>query len=328
MATLRLTFACGYYDHFSDLVSGRVAPNGIELGFVQHPQPNEIFRRFLLDDEFDLSELSMAKYASLVSQRDDRFVAIPVFPSRVARHSSLYVRRDGKVQGPADLQGCVIGLPEWAQTAAVYTRGMLMHEHDLDLASVDWVQAGVDKPGRAEKVASRLPSGVRVTARPDKALSDMLVAGEIDAIMAAHVPACFRQNHPNVRRLFEDSGAAERDYVRRTGIFPIMHTVAIRRRVLDVVPRAAASLHAAFEQARRLSVERIFSVGSHVPLPWAYDYALEMRDVFGEEFFPYGVAANRKTLEAFLGFAYEQGVCHTAVTVEELFPLRLDRVNA
>ena len=328
MATVNLLFACGYYDHFSDLVSGRVAPAGIGLSFLQHPMPNEIFRRFLLEGEFDLSELSMAKYASLVSQRDDRFVAIPVFPSRVVRFSSLYVRRDGKVKSPADLNGCVVGLPEWAQTAAVYTRGMLMREHGLDLAKVEWLQAGVDKPGRAEKVESRLPKGVRVTPQPGKALSDMLVSGEIDAIMAAHVPACFRQKHPNIRRLFEDSSAAEKDYVRRTGIFPIMHTIAIRRQVLDLVPKAAASLYAAFEQARRFSVERIFSVGTHVPLPWANDYAEEMQDIFGGEFFPYGVGPNRRTLEAFLAFAYEQGVCHTPLTVEELFPLSVERVHA
>jgi 4,5-dihydroxyphthalate decarboxylase len=327
MATLHLTFGCTYYDHFSDLVSGRFAPSGIELTCQQHPMPNQIFRRFLLDGEFDLSELSMAKYASLISQRDDRFVAIPVFPSRVVRFSSLYVRRDGKVKAPGDLNGCVIGLPEWAQTAAVYTRGMLMREHGLDLAKVDWVQAGVDEPGRAEKVESRMPKGVRVTPQPAKTLSDMLVSGEIDVIMAAHVPACFRHEHANVRRLFEDTAAAEQDYVRRTGIFPIMHTVAIRRQVLDLVPKAAASLYAAFEQARRHSLERLFSVGSHVPLPWAHEYAEQIKGIFGGEFFPYGVEPNRKTLEAFLGFAYEQGVCHTPVTIEELFPLRLDRVS-
>jgi 4,5-dihydroxyphthalate decarboxylase len=328
MSMLHLTVAAGYYDHMSDLVSGRVTAAGIDLAFRQSAQPNDIFRRFLLGGEFDVSELSMAKYASLVSQGDDRFVGIPVFPSRVVRHSSLYVRRDGKVQSPADLKGCVIGLPEWAQTAAVYTRGMLMHEHGLDLAAIDWVQAGVDQPGRAEKVASRLPAGVRVRPRPDKCLSDMLVAGEIDMIMAAHVPACFEAGHPNVRRLFEDSSAVEQAYVRATGIFPIMHTLAIRREILDSNPWVAVNLYSAFEEARRLSVERMFYVGSLIPLPWAHEHAREMRHVFGKEFFPYGVAANRKTLEAFLRFAHEQGVCHRPVAVEELFPLLVERMSA
>ena len=320
MSKLHLTLATGYYDHVTDLVTGRVGAQGIDLTCLQYPMPNEMFARFLLHGDYDVSELSMAKYCSLVSQGDDRFVAIPVFPSRATRHSSLYVRRDGKVQSPAEIRNCVVGLPEWAQTAAVYTRGMLMREYGFELASVDWVQAGVDKPGRAEKVASRLPPGVRVTPRPDKSLSDMLVTGEIDVIMAAHVPVSFREGHPNIRRLFEDPSAAEQDYVRRTGIFPIMHTVAIRKPVLDADPWVAMNLYTAFDEARRLSVERVFSIGTHIPLPWALDHAKKVRDLFGKEYFPYGIEPNRKTLEAFLAFCHEQGVCHRPVAVEELFP--------
>src|SRR5262245_2739821 len=146
----------------------------------------------------------MGKYCSLVSQGNSPLVAIPVFPSRVARHSSIYIRRDGSVKQPQDLAGKKIGIPEWAQTAAVYSRGLLQHQYGLDLTSIQWVQAGVDQPGRLEKVKLNLPRGLRYESRPDKSLSGMLISGEIDAVLSAHPPACFEHGHPNVVRMFPD----------------------------------------------------------------------------------------------------------------------------
>ena len=315
----RLTLAISDYDHTADVVTGRVPVGGVDLTALVLPV-EEIFFRMLTYREFDVSELSFAKYVSLRSQGDDSLVAIPVFPSRIHRHSSIYVRRDGPVQAPGDLAGRRVGLPEWAQTAAVYSRGMLAHQYGLDLASVEWVQAGVDQPGRREKVALRLSPGVRVTPAPEDSLSDMLVSGAVDAVLSAHPPGCFEHRHPNIRRLFEDYPAVEAAYYHETGIFPIMHVVVIRGDRLQGARWMAGELFKAFEAAKARSIARMLDVTApRVPIPWCYARAAEAQAMFGEDYWPYGVEANRRTLEAFLQYAHEQGVCHRLLAPEELF---------
>jgi 4,5-dihydroxyphthalate decarboxylase len=321
---LPLSLAISYYDHVADLTGGRVEAEGIDLTCLLLPI-EEIFFRFLTYREFDVSEISFAKYASLISQGDQSLTAIPVFPMRIARHSSIYIRRDASVREPADLAGRRVGVPEWAQTAGVYCRGMLVHQYGLDLMSIDWVQAGVNQPGRAEKVGLKLPAGVKLTSRPDKSLSEMLVSGEIDAAITAHPPACFENGHPNVRRLFEDFVEIETRYVRETGIFPIMHTVAIRRQLQDENPWIAMNLLAAFEEARRRSIERALFVGSCFPIPWGYEHARRAQDLFGKDYWPYGIEANRTTLDAFLQYAFEQGICHKRLQIEELFSSQVQK---
>ena len=320
MSRIPLTLAISHYDHVTELVTGRVPVEGVDLTCL-NLQIEEIFFRQFNYRDFDVSEVSMGKYCSLVSQGDSPLVAIPVFPSRVARHSSIYIRRDGPVKAPADLAGKRIGIPEWAQTASVYSRGLLAHQYGIDLTSIEWIQAGVDQPGRLEKVKLNLPNGMRYTSRPDKSLSGMLVSGEIDAALSAHPPACFEHGHPNVARLFPDYLDVEMKYVKETGIYPIMHTVAFRREIVERNPWVAANLFKAFDEARRRSVERALNnTSSALPLPWGYEFVRRMQDVVGPELMPYGVEANRTTLEAFLQYAHEQGVLHRRLTPEELFP--------
>jgi 4,5-dihydroxyphthalate decarboxylase len=227
-----LTLAVSEYDHVTDLVTGRVPVEGVDLTCLNLPIEEIFFRAFVYRD-FDASEVSMAKLCSMISQGDNSLAAIPVFPSRVPRHSSIYICRGGPVNTPADLKGRKVGLPEWAQTAAVYSRGLLVHQYGVPLDSVEWVQAGVDQPGRTEKVKLNLPAGVKLTPRPDKSLSEMLLSGEIDAIFTAHAPQAAVEGHPDIRRLFEDFLEVEMNYVKETGIFPIMHAVAIRREGRD-----------------------------------------------------------------------------------------------
>jgi 4,5-dihydroxyphthalate decarboxylase len=314
-----------HYDHVADLVHGRVPIEGVDLTSLTM-KVEEIFFRFIVYRDFDVSEVSFAKYSSMISQGDHSLVAIPVFPSRVPRHSSIYVRRDGPVQKPEDLAGRRIGLPEWAQTASVYSRGLLAHRYGVDLSSITWVQAGVDQPGRVEKVKLNLPSGLRLDPAPDKNLSSMLVSGEVDAILSATPPGCFRQRHPNVRRLFEDFLTAEMDYVKETGIFPIMHTVAIRAELVERHPWIAMNLFNAFEEAKRRSVERaLFGGVSAFPIPWFYEHARQAQEMFGDDLWPYGIEANRTTLDAFLQYAFEQGVCHRRLQPEELFASRVQK---
>ena len=319
MTRVPLTLAISEYDHVTDLVTGRVPVEGVDLTCLTL-QIEEIFFRAFVYQDFDVSEVSMAKYCSMVSQGDNAFVAIPVFPSRVPRHSSIYVRRDGSVKKPADLAGRKVGLPEWAQTAAVYSRGLLVHQYGIPLTAIDWVQAGVDQPGRTEKVKLNLPAGVKLTPQPDKSLNEMLLMGEIDAMLSAHAPSSFYQGHPNVGRLFEDYLDVEMNYVKETGIFPIMHTVAFRRDVIERNPWVAMNLFKAFEQAKNNSVKRVQAITSTtVPIPWGYEYARRAKAIFGDDIWPYGIDANRKTLDAFLQYAHEQGVCHRRLTPEDLF---------
>jgi 4,5-dihydroxyphthalate decarboxylase len=323
MNKLPLTAAMPDYDHVRDLTLGRVQPEGIQLTVLTLPV-EEIFYRFLVYKEWDVSEISLAKYASLTAQGDETFAALPIFPSRMFRQSSLFVKRNGPIKKITDLVGARVGIPEWAQTAAVYSRGFLAHEYGIDLTSIRWVQAGVNQAGRIEKVDLKLPKGMKLERVADKSLNEMLLSGEIDAVFAARPPAAFTSGDPKIKRFFDDCQRIEADYYKKTGIFPIMHAVAVRRDVLNKNPWVARNLFKAFEEAKRRSVERALDATvTMFPIPWGCEYARRGVELFGEDYFPYGIEKNRKTLEAFLKWAHEQGVCKRRLTVDELFPKQM-----
>ena len=320
MSKLSLTMAIPEYDHTRDVVSGRVPVEGIDLTCLIYPV-EEIFYRFIVYKEFDVAEISFAKYSALIAQGNTDFFALPIFPSRVFRHSSLYVRDGGSVKTITDLKGRKVGIPEWAQTAAVYSRGFLQDQYGIELSSIHWVQAGVNQPGRVEKVDLKLPKGVEITRIADKSLNEMLLSGEIDAALVARAPDAFVKGNPKIRRLFDDFMDVETDYYKKTGIFPIMHAVAVRRDVLDKNPWVARNLFTAFEEARRRSIERVQDATiSLFPIPWYFEHARRGMELFGKDYFPYGIEPNRKTLEAFLKWGHEQGVCKRLVDVDEMFP--------
>ncbi|EON14021.1 MULTISPECIES: 4,5-dihydroxyphthalate decarboxylase [Pandoraea] len=320
MSKLTLSLAVNDYDHVRDLLDGRVAAQGIDLVPSLLPV-EEIFYRTTHFQEWDLSEMSLAKYASLRSQGDDRLIGLPVFPSRAFRLSSLYVRGDGSVTSPADLRGKRIGVPEWAQTASVYSRGWLAHDQGVALTDVEWVQGGVNQAGRREKVAVRMPDGVRYRPSPETSLTAMLLDGDIDAILSARPPAPPPGREREIVRLLTDFETAERAYFARTGIFPIMHLIVMRREVFSAHRWIAGNLLKAFTQAKDASIARLDDITcSHFPLPWMSRRAAQAREMFGSDPWPYGVAPNRVTLDAFLRFAFEQGVCHRPMQAEELFP--------
>jgi 4,5-dihydroxyphthalate decarboxylase len=317
---LVLALAISDYDHVRDLTAGVVRPHGIQLVSLSLAI-EEIFHRFTRYREWEVSEMSLAKYSSLISQGDPDLSGIPVFPSRVFRHSSIYVRRGGAIKEPRDLKGKRIGLPEWAQTAAVYSRGLLTDEYGIRLQDVEWIQAGVNEPGRAEKVALRLPEGVICRPRPDSSLDALLREGEVDAVLSAHAPQSFEDGSPEIVRLFPDYRPVEEAYYRKTGIYPIMHVVAIRRPVLDHFPWVAKNLMDAFEAAKRRSIYRSREItASRFPVPWIAETAARAKELFGDDPLPYGIEPNRRTLEAFLRFAHDQGVCHRLLAPEDLFP--------
>jgi 4,5-dihydroxyphthalate decarboxylase len=317
---IQLSLAIGAYDHVRDLLDGTVAVDGVELNVLRLPV-EEIFYRFLMHGEFDVSEASLAKIAAFAARDDRRFVPLPIFPSRVFRHSSIYVRSDGGIARPQDLEGKRVGVPEWAQTAAVYTRGLLANEYGVDLASIHWHQAGVNQPGRIEKVELDLPPGIRLEVVADRSLSQMLLAGDLDAVLSARPPAPILAGDPRVRRLFDDYRPVELDFARKTGIFPIMHVVAMRREVYERDRWLAMNLLKAFTEAKERSLGRAADMAaSFFPLPWIAEELRIARQLFGEDPWPYGIAPNRATLELFLRYAFEQGVCRRLLSLDELFP--------
>jgi 4,5-dihydroxyphthalate decarboxylase len=311
----QLSVAVGSYDHVRDLTTGRVPIEGIDPTFIEFPA-EQILQRFARYREWEVSEFSLAQYVALRSRGDTSLIAIPVFPSRVFRHGSIFVRK-GTIDQASDLSGRRVGIPEWAQTAGVWARGILEQEYGVTLNSVEWVQAGLDEPGRGESVETSLPDGVRLERRPDSSLSEMLRSGEIDAVISARAP-----QSPDGRlvRLIPDHVAAEREWWQRTRIYPIMHVIVLRADVYAAAPWCAANLLAAFDQARLSGVRRLLgTTASHVALPWLRELLTELTDGDPLDWWAYGVEPNRRTLQTFLDFAVNQGVARAPVTVESLF---------
>ena len=320
-ATLNLTLAVVDCEHGRDLISGVVRADGITLTPLVFPSIEEITFRFTRTLDWDVSELSLGKYTALTAQGNAPMVAIPVFPSRVHRHSAIYVRRDRGIRAPRDLHGRVVGIPEWAQTAGIYVRGFLAEHYGVDLAAIDWVQAGVDEPGRTEKVEFQLPSGVRYRSRPDASLSAMLASGEIDAAITARAPVAFAQPDGPIVRLFPNYRAEEERLFRQTGVFPIMHLLTIRRTVFEQYPWVAMNLFKAFTESKRRCFERLRDFTcARAPLPWIAAMAEEIVAAHGEDPYPYGIDANLPTIEAFCRHAHEQGITQRRLAPEDLFP--------
>ncbi len=319
-ARLHLTLATTDYDHVRDLMNGAVRAEGIVLtGFVLPVE--EIFFRFIKNREWDVSEMSFGKFIGYASQGNSPFIGIPVFPSRVFRHSAFYVRADRGIKTPKDLEGKTVGIPEWAQTAGIYARGYLAETAGVDLTKIKWVQAGMNEAGREEKVEFTLPKGIQYSQRRDSSLSAMLKSGELDAAISARVPDAFITGGGKIARLYPDYRGEEMRYHEATGIFPIMHVIAMRRAVFERYPWAAMNLFKAFDEAKERSLERIRDLtASRIPVPWSAVIADEFAKGFGADPFPYGLEANRKTLDAFCRFSHAQGVTAQRLTPDDLFP--------
>ena len=320
MGVLRLSIATTDYDHFRDFRLGTVRAEGIEhvWSVLGH---HEVFARFTAHREWDVAELSIAKFAAQVTRDEPDIVGLPVVCSRVFRFGAFYVNRRSGIESAEDLRGKRVGSPEWAHSAAVYMRGWLHNEVGVTLDQVEWYQAGANSPAREEKVELSLPDGVRLTRVSDRSLSDLLAAGDIDCALIARPPTCFLQGHPHVVRLYPDFETRELAYYQQTGIWPIMHIVAMQRRILDENPWVARNLYDAFLESKNRSVERLLDPAvSRYPLPWLPAYGRRMADLFGGDPFPYGIEANRATVGQLLGYAHQQGIAHRLAAPEEVFP--------
>ncbi len=320
---VRLTLACGASDRTWPLMLGDVKPAGIDLTFLRM-YPEEVFWRMTRHAEFEAAEMSMSSYILRRSRGDERVVAIPVFTSREFRHSCIWVRTDAGINRPEDLRGKRIGAAEYQLTANVWIRGLLQDDYGIAPGDLQWFLGGLYEPGRIEKLSVSIP-GVDITQiGPAQTLSQMLVDGEIDAVIGPRPPHGFPG--PRVRRLFEDFKSVEQDYFRRTGIFPIMHAIVIRRDVLETDPWIARSLYDALCGAKRLATRELADpVVLCTSLPWQVAEVEQTRALMGDDYWPYGLEPNRKTLETLIRYSCEQRLAAQAVAVESLFaPNTLD----
>jgi 4,5-dihydroxyphthalate decarboxylase len=330
MSLLGLTFACGKYDRMEALRTGEIRPEGIDLNYLAMEAPREIFDRMVGGLEFDVSELSASEFICQTDRGLSSFVALPVFPSRAFRHGFVFINRTKGIERPRDLEGRRIGVALYTQTAAIWVRGHLA-DLGVDLSTVTWVEGAVEKAGgHGTPHALPLLKAARIEQNAsDKSLSDMLAEGEIDALIGARQPESLRSHPHRVARLFADYRAIERDYYARTRIHPIMHVVAIRRDLYEQHRWIAGSLYKAFCEAKNWAVEKMrFSVAQRYMLPWLYADIEEIDDLFGGDPWPYGIEANRPTLEALMRHMVEQDFISRTIPLEELFvplPGAMDR---
>ena len=320
MPRLKLSLACWNYDRTRALADERVRPDGLDLTYLTLPV-EETFFRMLRHREFDAAEMSLSSYVLSLFHPDPPFVAIPVFPSRFFRHSCIYVHAGSGVHAPSDLVGRRVGTPEYQMTAAVWIRGILADEHGVPFDSVTYFTGGEEEAGRPEKLALDLPPGIRVERiGPQQTLSSMLARGDIDALYTARMPSTFRSSGGAVTRLFTDFAAVEREYFRRTRIFPIMHTVVIRRDVYESNRWIAQSLCKAFSLAQRHAYADLGETAAlKIMLPWLTAHVEETRREMGEDFWPYGLEPNRRTLATFLRYSHEQGLAKRLLEPDALF---------
>lgn len=317
---LRLTLACWDYDRTRALMDGTVVPEGIELVYLNQPV-EETFFRMLRYREFDCSEMSLSSYVASLGAENPPFIAIPVFPSRFFRHSCIFVSAKSGIRQPADLKGKRIGVPEYQMTAPVWIRGILSDDYGVKVTDVEHFSGGEEEPGRDEKLKLNLPEEIRLRPiGPSQTLSRMLADGELDALVTARAPSTFHKEPDKVLRLFPNYVEVEKEYYRRTKIFPTMHTVVIRRDVYAKNPWIAQALYKAFTRAKAKAYA-LYDQTAALPamVPWLVAELESARREMGEDWWPYGVEPNRKALETFLRYHHEQGLSKHRFAPEELF---------
>ena len=319
MAKLTLSVAVGDYDRTRPLLDGTVRIDGVDP-IIMTLSPEEIFFRAFRHADFDICELSLSSFAVKSANGDCPYVGVPVFPSRAFRHTSIYVRTD-RIRAPEDLKGKRVGVPEYQLTANVWARAILEQEHGIAPEDITWVRGGYEQPGRVEKIGLKLPAALRLEDAPAGAtISGMLAEGSIDAVIGPRAPSCFEHGHPHVGWLYADPAAAAAAWYRKTRIFPIMHLVGIRRTLAERHPFLPAAVAKAFAAAKALAMAKLAdSSATKVTLPFVEEQLRAARAMMGEDFWSYGLAANRHVLDAFLAAHHAQGLSARRLQADELF---------
>jgi 4,5-dihydroxyphthalate decarboxylase len=329
LSKLNISVAIGNYDRNRPLIDGEVAIDGADPVFMTL-SPEEIFFRAFRHQAFDVCELSLSSHVLSTARGTGAYIGVPAFLSRAFRHSSIYIRTDKGIAAPADLKGKRIGIPEYQLTANVWARGLLADDHGVKPSDIAWVRGGIEQPGRPEKIAITLPPEIRIEdASADKSLNALLEAGDIDGFIGPRAPSCFDRRHPHIARLFPDPATAA-DYYHRTGIFPIMHVLGVRRALAETHPWLPGALLKAFEQSKRISLAALGDTSAtKVTLPFVEEQLATARALMGEDFWPYGLTvANRMVLATFCAHHHAQGLSPRRVEVEELFhPTTLESVR-
>ena len=319
MSNLILTLACEDYDRTRPLKDGRIKPEGIELNYLVM-SVEEIFWRMMKYEEFDASELSMGAFLTAAARGRRPFIGIPVFPSRTFRHRCIFVNTAAGIEKPEDLRGKRMGVPEYSMTAAVWLRGLFQHEYGIAPRDIQWIQAGEENPGRKDRVDFEMPVGVRLESKPNRTLNEMIESGEIDAMMSPRMPTCFLSGSPQVRRLFRNYKQVEMDYFKKTGLFPIMHVIVIKKSMYESEPWVAQTLYKAFCEAKDLFMRELYDTNIlRVSLPWTSAEYEETREIMTADYWPYGLEPNRANLETLNGYLYEQGLVKEKLNLDELF---------
>ena len=321
MSKLKLSLGCWNYDRTRGLLEGRIQPDGIDLNYLNMPV-EETFFRMLRYQEFDCAEMSLSSYAVSLFKEKKHFIAIPIFPSRFFRHSCIYVNTKSGIKEPKDLVGKKVGNPEYQMTAPVWIRGILQDEYGVPVDTQTYYTGGEEEPNRSEKLKLDLPPNIKVKPiGPNETLAAMLRDGAIDAFYTARMPSSYKAGGlGDVRRLFESYMEVEQAYFRKTRIFPIMHTVVVKRSVYEQHPWVAMSLYKAFVEAQRENYADLYVTAAlKASLPWLTKHVEDARALMGDDFWPYGFAPNRETLATFLRYHHEQGLSKRLLTPEELF---------
>ncbi len=320
MAKVPLTIACGDYDRTRAIKDGVIEIEGCEINYLAL-FPEEIFFRAFKYSEFDVSEISFSSYIRTIAAGTSEYVGIPAFVSRLFRHSGIYVRVGSGIEKPEDLRGKRVGLPEYQITAVVWMRGMLQHEYGVSPSEIKWHSGGQEEAGRGERTPLRPIPGVDINAIPeDQTLVAMLKTGELDALFTARAPSSFLKRQPHIRRLFPHFRDAERKYYEKTGLFPIMHLVGIKKTLTDEHPWLATSVYKAFVGAKAIAIERLHDVNALLTtLPWLVAETERTEDVMGRDFWRYGIKENAKEIDALTTYAFEQGLVDRKLTARDLF---------
>jgi 4,5-dihydroxyphthalate decarboxylase len=325
MGKLQLSVAIGDYDRMRPLVDGLVQIDGVDPQFMLL-DPEEIFFRAFRHADFDICELSLSSYSVKTAAGTSAYIAVPVFPSRAFRHTAVYVRTD-RIKKPADLKGRRIGVPEYQLTANIWVRLFLEEDYGIRPSDITWVRGGYEHPGRIEKISLNLPANVVVeNARAGVTISDLLANGELDAVMGPRAPSCFERGHPDVGYLFADPQQAATDWYRRTRIFPIMHTLGIRRALAERHPWLPVAAYKAFDRSKAIAVAKLADTSAtKVTLPFVEEQLRSARLLMGEDFWAYGLEPNREVLRRFLERHHAEGLSSRLLAPEELFhPASLD----
>ena len=323
MARPTITLACWDYDRVRPVLDGRVTVEGFDISALVI-EPGALFPRTLRQAAFDVSELSLSSYLFQTARGDCRYTAIPVFPSRAFRHGSIYVRADAGIEKPKDLEGRRIGIPDYQMTQVVYVRGMLADEYGVDFHKLRYRRGATNFAGLEERLPLDLPDSIDIEPIPkDKSTNDLIMAGELDAIIAPQPPQAFVDGDPRVRQLFADVVAAERAYYEKTGIFPLMHILVVRKSLVEAHPALAPALFRAFIEAKKLAMAELDAIAeasaNKITLPWFAAELAQTKALMGKDFWRYGVAENAKELSDMCRYSHEQHLSARLLTVGELF---------